>query len=168
MNIFITSPCPIKSAQEHCSVHLRKQIVESCQLLSTAHVVLDGKQVAMKATHVGHPSSKWSRENSSNYLWLYEHFKALCEEYTHRTGKVHKSSEWLKILNNLPENIPNKPLSEFVYVGPDEHRLKSLTCVHGAYKLYLRAKFKEWQSRIDKKQMQVVWTNRNIPKWMED
>jgi hypothetical protein len=166
MNVFASHACPVKSAQDHCNVHLVKQTTEAAQLLSTAHFVLDGKQVAMKPTHSNHPSAKWCRETKGNYLWLFEHYKALCEEYTYRTGKVHKSSEWLKTLSQTPVSIDDKPLSEFVFCGPDEFRMKSLRCVHGAYRLYLKHKFQDWTTRTDKKQMPVVWTNRNKPEWL--
>ena len=79
MNIFITNACPVQSAQDHADVLLRKMCVEACQLLSTAHVVLDGKQVAYKATHQNHPSAVWCRQSKANYLWLFGHFKALCD-----------------------------------------------------------------------------------------
>lgn len=166
MNIFITSACPIRSAQDHLNAHLVKQILESAQLLSTAHVVLDGNQVAYKATHQNHPSAIWTRQSKANYLWLFEHFKALCDEYEYRTGKVHKSVGHLKTLSKTPVSIDDKPLSEFVFVGPDEFHMKSLTCVHGAYKLYLKSKYQEWQVRTNKRQMPVSWGKRNVPDWM--
>lgn len=163
MNIFITSACPIRSAQDHVNAHLLKQILESAQLLSTAHVILDGKQVAYKATHQNHPSAVWCRQSKANYLWLFEHFKALCDEYEYRTGKVHKSVEHLETLSKTPVSIDDKPLSEFVFVGPDEFRMKSLTCVHGAYKLYLKSKYQDWQVRTNKRQMPVSCGKRNQP-----
>ena len=166
MNLFASNPCPIKSAQEQATPLLIKMVLESCQLLSTAHVVLDGKQVAYKATHQNHPSSIWTRQSKANYLWLFEHFKALCDEYEYRTGKVHKSVEHIKTLSKNPVSIDDKPLSDFVYVGPDEFRMKSLTCVHGAYKLYLKSKYQDWQSRTDKRQMPVSWGKRNVPDWI--
>lgn len=166
MNIFITNACPVKSAQDHVNTHLLKQILESAQLLSTAHVVLDGKQVAYKATHQNHPSSIWARQSKANYLWLFEHFKALCDEYEYRTGKVHKSVEHIKTLSKSPVSIEADELSDFVFVGPQEIRMKSLTCVHGAYKLYLKSKYQDWQVRTDKRQMEVSWGKRDVPDWV--
>lgn len=166
MNIFITNSCPIKSAQDHCDVHNRKQIVEACQLLSSAHFKLDGKQVGMKPTHLWHPSAIWARQTKGNYLWLFEHFKALCNEYEYRTGKVHKSSEHLKNLSNPPVSIDSGGATEFIFVGPDEIRMKSLSCVHGAYRMYLKQKYHDWQTRLNKKQMPVSWGKRNQPDWI--
>lgn len=42
MNLFASNPCPIKSTHEQATESLIKMTVESAQLLSTAHVVLDG------------------------------------------------------------------------------------------------------------------------------
>lgn len=148
-------------------------IVESCQLLSVAHYILDGASVAMKPTHHNHPSAKWTRQSKGNYLWLFEHFKELCAEYTHRTGKVHKSSEWLEKLAIPPVSIDAGGMTEFVFVGksldkenPDEIRMKSLSCVHGAYRMYLKEKYNDWQTRQDKRQMAVSWGIRQQPGWM--
>ena len=42
MNIFILDDDPIKAAQLQCDKHVVKIIVESAQMLSTAHRMLDG------------------------------------------------------------------------------------------------------------------------------
>lgn len=169
MNLFASNPCPTKSAHEQATVLLIKMIVEACQLLSAAHFKLDGKQVGMKPTHLNHPSTNWTCKSKANYLWLFEHFKALCDEYHYRTGKVHKSVEHIKTLSKSPVSVDNtdgtSPI-DFVYVGPDEFRMKSLTCVHGAYKLYLKSKYSDWQTRQDKRQMEVSWGVRQKPSWI--
>lgn len=43
MNIFILDKDPVISAQLQCDKHVVKMIVESAQMLSTAHRVLDGQ-----------------------------------------------------------------------------------------------------------------------------
>jgi hypothetical protein len=43
MNIFYLSNDPIICAQQHVNRHVIKMILEYCQLLSTAHRILDGK-----------------------------------------------------------------------------------------------------------------------------
>ena len=42
MNIFILDNDPVKAAQQQCDKHIPKMIVESAQMLSTAHRMLDG------------------------------------------------------------------------------------------------------------------------------
>lgn len=163
MNIFVTNACPIISAQDHCDVHLRKLCVEVAQLLSTAHYTLDGIQVGYKPTHQNHPSNLWCRSTSANYQWLYAHFKALCNEYTFRTGKTHKTSELLGVLSNVPKNIEQGCLSPFAMVMPDSFQRLGLFDQTKAYKAYLRQKFTDWSCR--EKPIKVEWTNRIQPEW---
>ena len=42
MNIFILDKSPVKAAQMLCDRHVPKMIVESAQMLSTIHRMLDG------------------------------------------------------------------------------------------------------------------------------
>lgn len=164
MNIFVTNKCPIKSAQDHCNVHNVKMILEASQLLSTAHFVLDGIQVGYKPTHRNHPSAIWTRSTSANYQWLYAHFKALCSEYTFRTGKIHKTSELLSVLDKLPCNIKKAELEPFAMCMDDEYKRLGIFDQTVAYKAYLREKFCEWACR--EKPIKVQWTNRKQPEWI--
>lgn len=50
MNIFYTNNDPRLCAMEHVDKHTVKMLTEYNQLLSTAHRVLDGKQVAGLST----------------------------------------------------------------------------------------------------------------------
>lgn len=171
MNIFSTSECPVQSAIEHNDRHCVKMILECAQLLSTAHFELDGVQVGYKPTHKNHPSAIWARATSGNYDWLYRHFVALCEEFTHRTGKVHKTSELLVLLAKKPYNIPQDDRQEFVLCMPDEYKKKAFDSQTGglrfspckAYQAYLADKFKEWTCRD--KPLKIEWSNRNKPSW---
>ena len=164
MNIFATNHCPIKSAQDHNSVHLRKMIVEICQLLSTAHFEIDGQIVGYKPTHHNHPSAIWVRECSGNYQWAYSHFKALCDEYTYRTGKVHKSSELLSLLEKMPPKIVLGKRIRFALAMPEEFKKLGIFDETKAYKAYLNSKFKEWLARD--KPMRVEWHNRQKLEWV--
>lgn len=108
--------------------HVVKMILESCQLLSTAHRLLDGEEyigqtatgrkarrwrlddpikdaVLYQATHINHPSAVWCRETSENYDWLFEHFIALINEYKYRYGKDHKCCDMIDALMAQPQNI---------------------------------------------------------------
>ncbi len=126
MNIFWLDSDPIIAAKMQCDKHVSKMIVESAQMLSTAHRLLDGIQqnkkwimisehqesILYKPTHINHPCSIWCRTNDSNYKWLYQHFKALCIEYTERYSKIHLTEIKLdKILSELPKNIMIDELS---------------------------------------------------------
>jgi hypothetical protein len=86
-------------------------ILESAQLLSTAHRELDGNSWAddnllYKTTHKNHPSAIWVRQSAEHYEWCYEHMLQLGEEYNHRYGKQHKTIQKLgDTLGNWPNNL---------------------------------------------------------------
>ena len=164
MNIFVTSECPIKSAESLPNVLVNKMIIETAQMLSTAHIMLDGVQVAYKKTHHNHPCSVWVRATTANYEWAYIHFWALCEEYTRRGGKIHKTSELLPILRTPPFNIIPGPQTAFAICVSDEIKLKYYMSASTAYKAYLNEKFKEWLARA--KPVKLNWTNRKMPAWL--
>jgi len=111
MNIFYIHEDPFVSAKAMSDKHVVKMILETAQLLSTAHHILNSeiKHLVYKATHVNHPSNKWARESASHYIWLFKHFVALCEEYTKRYHKVHKTETKLKeVLSSIPHQLKDK------------------------------------------------------------
>ena len=112
MNIFYLHSDPHIAAKWHVDKHVVKMIVESAQLLCTAHRMNDGiktearsktgrktwryimederrQEQLYQAVHYHHPSAVWCRETKQQYKWLYDLFKYLGHEYTHRYGKVH-------------------------------------------------------------------------------
>lgn len=133
MNIFYLSECPKQCAEWMVDKHVIKMILESAQLLSTAHRLLDGTMyvetkvlsngkkrnnkkwklpdyrddIIYGATHINHPSAVWVRESNKNYLWLFQHTVELTREYTYRYGKRHKCCDLLGVLGGVPQNIPD-------------------------------------------------------------
>lgn len=100
MNIFVVDVDPRIAAISLCDSHVCKQIVESCQMLSTydrLHMADPEEGVhysngRYKITHVHHPCVK-CLSNKYNYMWLQYHLDALLCEYTWRFGgRIHKSS----------------------------------------------------------------------------
>jgi hypothetical protein len=123
MNIFATSTCPKSAAQDHCDKHLVKMILETAQLLSTAHH-LEGEASDIpgiyKVTHENHPSAAWVRSTRANYLWAYDLFVALCDEYTRRYGRVHKTDTKLRAgLMTVPRHIVSRDLTAPPACMPD-------------------------------------------------
>lgn len=151
MNIFYLHNDPVTCAEYHNDKHCIKMILETCQLLSTAHRILDGTEVIGKsktgrnvkrwtledpildnmyyaATHINHPSAIWCRQSKANYIWLAQLLYALCKEYTYRYGKVHKCEETGLVLNlqRLPKalGLCNKPFTEPTPAMPDDIKVK--------------------------------------------
>lgn len=133
MNIFYLDVSPITSVEYMSNKHIVKMIIESAQMLSTAHRELDGKSEIdgvelYKSTHKNHPSSVWVRENRHHYDWLYKHFIELCHEYTARYGKKHTTEGKLSsILRLNPSNIPSKQFESPPQCLPTEYKTKFTT-----------------------------------------
>jgi len=129
MNLFLLDTNPERAAQAHCDVHCCKLIIESAQLLSTAHREIDGdegNEDLYKKTHKNHPCAIWVRENDRNYAFGYRYFTNLCKEYTFRYGKTHLTEKKLKhLLRRLPRKIKHADCkTEPPQCMPDEYKVK--------------------------------------------
>jgi hypothetical protein len=177
MNIFYLDNDTKICAQMHVDKHCVKMILESAQLLSTAHRVLDGQEnvavvnnrkrkqwklfdhrdsVLYSATHINHPSAVWARQSMENYQWLYNLFKDLIQEYTYRYGKSHKCSTLLSDLQFVPNNIAkDRPFTEPTPAMPEQYKVpgNSVKSYHNYY--------------LGEKQRMFSWKNRNVPEWVK-
>lgn len=180
MNLFYLDPSPIIAAQNQCDKHVVKMIVETAQMLSTAHRVVDGKQVIhrsktnrrlkywqlednresilYKPAHVNHPSTVWLRTTLENYMWGYKHLEALCQEYTHRYGKRHKTEALLDTLKYHPRSIDNSSITPVPLAMGSNPECIDTSDPLGSYRKYYITK----QDRF-----KMVWTKRDIPSWFE-
>ena len=179
MNIFVLDKDPVVAAQEHCDKHVVKMIVESAQMLSTAHRILDGKEDRRpsvsgktmsrywelpderetnfyKAVHMKHPCTIWTMESIENYRWHWKLFNALCAEYTYRYGKVHKTDSLLrKDLFWGPANISDDGLTQFkLAMGSNPE------CMHGDPVKSYREFYKTKRERFS-----MTWKKRPTPAW---
>lgn len=160
MNIFKLDESPILSAQFQCDKHVVKMPLESAQMLCTVHRLLDGdegNEELYKVAHPKHPSTLWTMETIANYHWHYNHWVALCKEYTHRYGKVHLSfQKFGERLKQQPRNIPMGTMTPFrLAMGSNPECMFPENPVK-SYRAYYKTK----QERFDMK-----WTKRNIPNW---
>jgi len=147
MNIFYLDHNPVKAAQMQCDRHVVKMILETAQLLSTAHSELDGIQVAYRATHKNHPSTVWVRSSAAAYEWAFKHMMALGDEYTKRYGKINKTiARHHEALHNLPAALLacRKPLVDPPQCMPDECKRD---CAVQAYRAYYKYKADDWLSK---------------------
>jgi len=182
MNVFVLDESPVIAAQSQCDKHVVKMIVESGQMLSTAHRMLDGTAdrrpsksgkrliqhwslndvrecVLYKAVHMGHPCTVWTMQSSKNYIWHWEHLEALCKEYTSRYGKVHKTEQdLLEILRTMPTNIANGDLTPWPLAMGAAPECINISDVVGSYRKFYQTK----QARF-----KMAWTNRAIPDWFK-
>ena len=178
MNIFYIETDPYDAAQSMVDKHVVKMILETAQLLSTAHRLLDGEEyvgqsqsgrkakrwrlpderedILYSATHINHPSAMWCRQSNNNYNWLYYHFSGLLNEYTHRYGKTHKCADpkFRQMLCALPTNIPVGYLTPVTLAMPDEYKVGVDSLA--SYRNY----YKQGKTHLHK------WTKRQPPVWL--
>ena len=152
MNIFYLDCDPQIAAQMHCDKHVVKMILESAQMLSTTHRVLDGDDYAdynglYKMTHKNHPSTKWVRGSSKNYSWLYNHMCYLMEEYTYRYGKHHATERLWSPLGIRPENIIMRPFSDPPQCMPDYCKNDDTVSAYQNYYILEKSDFATWKRR---------------------
>jgi len=177
MNIFHLDRNTVTCARYHNNSHVIKMVLESCQLLSTAHRVNDGTpfedrtktnrrvtrymlseqtydSMLYHATHINHPCAVWCRNSIENYTWLWSLTNALAKEYSYRYGKTHKCERdgLISMLWVPPAYFPSQGWTEPAQAMPDE-------CKHSdaveAYRTYYR----------EKKQHLAHWKNRSVPDW---
>ena len=127
MNIFYLDKCPDKAARLQYNKHVVKMILESAQMLCTAHHCYGDKDqvenVPYKQAHLNHPSTIWTRRSKSTYMWLYNHMIALGDEYTKRYGKTHLSITKCKdFLAIPPRHIQGDDWCQPPQAMPDEYK----------------------------------------------
>lgn len=166
MNIFMSSECPIESANNLDSKRINKMLLESCQMLSTAVNECGGK-APYKSTHKNHPSNVWVRQAKKNYSWLWSHAQQLTHIYTLETGKTHKCESILLELAKpehyilIPDNdaemtaLPNCAANQSKGIS-----FKHITDTFEAYRLYLVAR---WNTDT----LKPKWKNRPTPTFYE-
>ena len=153
MNIFYLDRDPKIAAQMMCDKHVVKMILESAQMLSTAHRVLDGDYRAdrggfYKMAHKNHPSTIWVRSSSENYRWLWKHFDALLKEYTHRYGKHHATERLRNILYMPPLNIVHGvPLTDPPQCMPEVCKGEDTVLAYQNYYIIEKSGFARWTKR---------------------
>lgn len=169
MNVFYLNPDPILAAEYHLDKHIVKMPIEYAQLMSTAHRMLDGSEyidstsgrkirrwrledsredVLYKASHINHPDNIWLRQSTGNYQFLYELFCAVCDEYTHRYGKIHKSdSDLREILKTPPKNMPVGKFTEPPQAMPDYCKDSDTVTAYKKYYILEKKKFASWKNR---------------------
>ena len=178
MNIFYVDSDPIKAAQSLVDKHCIKMVLESAQLLSTAHRLLDGEEfigktktgrkakrwklydsredVLYQATHINHPSAVWCRKSVENYNWLADHLHALLQEYTHRYGKKHKVEGDLSyMLMSPPKNLQEYDMTTMPSAMADEYKISDDPIIN--YRNYYQ----------NGKASLHSWKNRQPPEWIK-
>jgi hypothetical protein len=118
--------------------------------------------VLYKHTHVNHPSAIWTRQTTSNYMYVYALFSALCTLFEQRTGKTHATARLIPLLKLPPVNMPVGALTPILLAMPDEYKQQNK---EQAYKDYLNDKYLDWLTR--EKPVDVSFPC-GIPSWVSN
>ena len=149
MNIFYLQREPEACAHDHCDKHVPKMILEYAQLMSTAHHELDGDDCMdqlYKSTHKNHPSAIWARSSDQQYMWLYELFCALSEEYQLRYKKEHLTFTKLHgILKYLTRNIQTNGFTDPPQCMPDEYKHDNCIPAYREFYRHDKSRFAKWK-----------------------
>lgn len=172
LNIFHLHQKPDLCARDYVDVHVRKILIEACQMLSTAvrHAHFQSPSIAnvafvnslYRATHQNHPMNLWVRASYNNWYWTLEHAIALHEEYQSRFSKT--NAVYANCLVYLLNDSINKLMAEtlpyeFTAIPrcmPDRYKVSSdpIYC----YRLY----YKFGKAHVH------GWTYRPRPAWMDE
>lgn len=170
MNIFVLSKSPKQSAAYHGDKHVIKMVLESCQMLYSAHwfyspsgeslmyaPLSKSGQLGYKPAHINHPCTKWVRESKENYIWTARLAICLAEEYEYRwPGRVHSCKEhavWLKA--NIPRGFPMVSLTPFAIAMDVEFKMKDAVASYRNY--YIQSKSAKGLT---------VYTKRTAPRFL--
>jgi hypothetical protein len=177
MNIFVLDNDPRVAANHMCNKHVVKMIVESCQLMSTAHHVLDGQHITrtakngrkfgtyehirpgfkfLRCTMINHPCTIWTRSSKQAYYWLWEHTNELLKVYRSRYDKVHSYDDMVQYsLVHTPTKISDCSMPPFAQAMPDKYKHTDAATAYRAYYIGEKRRF-------------AKWPDGKIPKWYLD
>ncbi len=170
MNIFYLHEDPRQCAVWMVDKHVVKMILETAQLLSTAHRLLDGTEsidtssgrkkrvyalsderdaVLYSATHANHPSAVWARQSVENYNWLVDHLFALSDEYTYRYGKTHLTITKLGVpIASPPLNLKEWDMTPMPSCMDEQYKIgEDPIANYRNYYKYGKASMHSWKKR---------------------
>ena len=164
MNIFILHENPKEAAIMHCERHILKMIIEHTQMLAAAYYHTIGisrkKEIAENQekvsqlfkgfprkdengndkpyaiTHVNHPCTVWTRESLTNFNWLLDCTKYMCEEFTHRYGGKHSVEFIIDWMYQNPPKLKDIGQTEFAQAMPEVYKSDSVTEAYRKYYAY--------------------------------
>lgn len=191
MNIFVLNKDPVIAAQEQCDTHVVKMVVESGQMLSTAHRLLDGElklipvldedgnQVYLKS---GKPKTKkhWQHPTLDEELYKAVHMghpctawtmESICNYIWHYKHFIALCDEYMyrygkrHLTDKLLRSILMTPPVRIPRVERTQFKLamgSNPECMLECPVESYRAFYQTKQDRFS-----MVWTSRPIPSWFE-
>ncbi len=146
MNIFVLDEDPEIAATMMCDKHIVKMILETAQMMCTV-VASYGHDTPYRPTNAKHPCTLWAGQSRANWDWLIEHGMSLCEEYTRRYGKVHKSQRVIEWCAMTHIELPEIPRTPFAQAMPPQYKNECVVTAYRAYYMGEKARFATWKTQ---------------------
>ena len=160
MNIFFLSLIPSTCAQMHVDKHVIKMILETTQLLCSAHYMVKSEFIpCYKLTHKNHPSAIWTRKSKGNYKWLCKLGEELCKEYTYRYGKIHKCQPYIEDLSKNIPDLPDLGFTKPALAMPEMYKDDNVVDAYQTYYFFGKERMLSWKGKI---------AGRQTPEWITE
>jgi hypothetical protein len=178
VNIFYLDNNPKLCAQMHADVHCNKMVAEYCQILSSAHRLIDGREtvktdnkgretivwqlpdnrdeILLAVSEPNQPINEWARANSGNYQWVFDLTQEVCNQFEQRNGKHHilVREGLLAALQSPPKNIQTGDFYVPPQALPDKFKIEGETIK--AYRNFYKSKGEKL----------LKWRKSNAPDWL--
>lgn len=139
---------PSICAMMHGDKHVVKMILETCQLLCSAHHIhKKDYEPPYRLTHKNHPSAIWTRISLSNYKWLCQLGLELCKEYTYRYGKIHKCEQYIKQMSENMPDIVDIGFTPVLQAMPDIYKEEDFISAYRNYYFFEKFHLHSWKKR---------------------
>ena len=160
MNIFVLDTDPHAAARMMCDKHIPKMLVESAQMMASAlrrhgvdesELPLTRRGTPYKMSFPHHPCTKWVGDSYQNFMWLYEHAKAISQEYLKRFGNRRGTHRTVRTIREMYRafdkhfttfDFPESKLTTFPQAVPDKYQGKDVVKAYRAY--YHSKAFAKW------------------------
>ena len=160
MNIFFLHILPQICAEMHLDKHVIKMILETTQLLCSAHHMTNSEYTpCYKLSHKNHPCAVWTRESKDNYIWLCTFEKELCKEYTYRYGKIHKCQSYIEDLEKNVPKLPELGFTKPAQAMPKMYKDDDFIDAYRTYYFFGKIKIHSWKGKV---------SGRPIPEWITE
>lgn len=145
MNIFVLDTDPRKAASTQLDKHVVKMPLESAQMLCSALIAHGSNDTPYRKAHPKHPCTLWAAKTRSNFDWLVQHGTALCEEYTSRYGKRHKSQDVIEWCAERASMIPPGDLTPFAQAMPEQYKNPNPVIAYQQYYMGEKRNIATWK-----------------------
>lgn len=183
MNLFYLDENPHVAAQYHCDTHVRKMIVESCQMLANAYTKTQlmeaprtQKNTIRGHSYYNHPVSNWVRRTSPNFYYTLKLATSLCNEYTKIDGDVHFCESFVNWMYHCePENLASlvDPTIMDIFTLPHlampvQIATQIKTKFKGDHVLAYREYYKTKKMIFTLRELPWTYVNRVEPDWLKN